>query len=545
MKRMILSLIVMTAWGCGGGGGDGDADADTGNEEVAPDLQDLDLSDPDSAEIPDDADAADADEGDPAQDPVDEEDGPAHYSYMTHTWPGTETRYYPGLYPLYAVRGADNLTAEGVQNYFEAWFGGREDEYKEFVGSTPVTHLGVSVMIDPALFFTDYWKNAETQPYDWKGTCGRISEARDPDAAPGGQPLYDWDWWDDLLGQPFVAEGRGRVIVKINETYTNASNDRLPLWMRNEGYAKPATSGGRWFCQMQDWAAVYMWQDIMAAFAARYEGDSRIVSVNMDEVYPSMWENETLCGHVHDLVADRAANAGLMEIMKAYLDVDPGMLWAMVNWYPGQTPALDTWENGYGGDSIGASDLPGVQGHWRQDMHFFNDMGTGSPCTVDGGDSQYMNSRLCQHYGVTRTAPVFVSTEENGWYVRDEYRTGHRSGDQNPWNADPWPENQTGSLPSDDGNLFPSARFFMWYASGEPRAETEEAKDSGLGQSGPDPCGVMPATFYCMYVPDWVPDDKPAWSTTNLSIDKWLEAIDTFGPRGTKAMFFHPDGYIP
>jgi hypothetical protein len=542
MKRELLIAITITAWACGGGKKAGDADADPGTDEPWPDAQDADTEDPGPADLPE------TDAGDTGEDPggEDEEDGPPPYSYLTNTWPGTETRYFPGLYPLYTARGSD-LTPAGVQAFFEDWFEGREDDYKEFVGSTPVTHLGVSIMVDPSLFFTEYWKNAEGQPYDWKGTCGRLPEAQDPDAAPGGRPLYDWAFWDELLGRPFIAEGKGRLIVKIQETYTNGSNDRCPLWMRNEGYATPGTDSGRWFCQMQDRAVVAMWQDIMAAFAARYDGDRRIASVNMDEVYPSLWEQRELCGNNHDLEFQTAAASGLMDIMKAYLDVDPGMLWAIVNWYPARTPAVDTWESGYGGDTIGANDLPGVQGHWRQDMKFFDDMGGGSPCTVDGDDAQWMNSRLCQHDGVNRTAPVFVSTEANGWIIAEANLSGHRNGAMNPWNADPWPRctEPAGSLPGDDGNLFPSARFWVWYASGEPRAESEAARDSGLGQDGPDPCGVMPASFYCMYVPDWAPDDRPAWTGGNLSIEKWLEAIDTFGPRGTKAMFYHPDGYVP
>jgi len=537
VRKNIFIIFLIATLSCNGGNGGEDADADIETDELVPEVQDVDAQEMDITDL---LDAVDISE-DPG-----EEEIPYPYSYLTNTWPGTGTRYFPGIYPLLARRGS-NLTAESVQEHWEAWFDGREEDYKEFIESTPVTHLGISIFVDPSLLFTDYWKHAGSQPYDWKGTCGRISEAQNPDAAPGGQPFYDWTWWDNLLSQPFLAEGKGRLIVKIQQTYTNASDDRCPLWMRNEGYAKPGTDNGRWYFQMQDLAAVYMWQDIMAAFATRYNGDTHIASINMDEVYPSMWEQETLCGNVHELSDEKAANSGLMEVMAAYLEVDPGMLWGMVNWYPSESPGVDAWENGYGGDSLGANDLPGVQGHWRQDMKFFKDMGTGSPCSVDAVDSRYMNSYLCQYYGVNAAAPVFVSTEANGWTINNENLTGHRNGSLNPWNVDQWPQVQEppGSLPNDDGNLFPSARFWVWYCSGEPRASSDADKDSGLGQEGVDPCGVMPANFYCMYVPDWVPTDKPAWTTANLSIEKWLEAIDTFGPQGTKAMFAHPDGYIP
>ena len=123
--------------------------------------------------------------------------------------------------------------------------------------------------------------------------------------------------------------------------------------------------------------------------------------------------------------------------------------------------------------------------------------------------------------------------------------SGHRNGSHNPWNVDPWPAwDPPGSLPKDDGDLFPSARFWVWYTSGAPRAATPAQQDSGLGQAGPDPCGVVPASFYSMAAASYSPADRPAWNPTNLSIDKWLRAFDTFGPRGTKAMFNHPPGYL-
>ena len=461
-------------------------------------------------------------------------------------WPGTSTRYYPGIYPAYTERGTERFSASRVQNYWESWFKGRENNYKEFVGDTPVTHLGVSIFIDPSLFFTEHWRNSSTQPYNWKGICDRISAAADPDAAPNGQPLYEWSRWDELLNQPFIAKNGGKVILKIQQTYTGNKNDRSPQWMRNEGYIVPSNNDNWWHSQMQDWATVYMWQDIVAAFAARYKGDSRIASINMDEAYPSDYQNRTMCGLVHNLKASKAVNSGLIEIMKAYLDVDPGMLWAMVNWHSAEydTPvsSIDRWESGYGGQTIGVNDLPGVQGHWINDPKFFNTMGSGSPGTVDAKESGGMNTYLYQYYGVNRTAPVFAGHEAHGWNLRDSARETHRTGSANPWNIKKWPR-AGGSLPNDGGKMFPSARFWAWYMSGAPRAEGDKA-DSKLGQVGRDPAGVAPANFYVMAVPTWFREDRPAWNKTNLSIQSWLDAFDTFGPRGTKAMFAHPDGYL-
>ncbi|MBW2525472.1 MAG: hypothetical protein JRI23_14900 [Deltaproteobacteria bacterium] len=419
-----------------------------------------------------------------------------------------------------------------------------EESYRERVGTTFVSHLGVTVMLDPGHFFTDHWDAATTAPYDWKGSCARFAEAADPAAAPGGEPLYDFAWIDAVLAQPFVAQAGGKIVLRVMETYASAS--RVPAWMKAEGYAQQLGGAGWWFSQMQDWAVIYLWQDVVAAFAQRYAGDERIASFVFDETFPALWDNVALCGNVHGLNPPRAANAGLMEVAAAYLAEDPTQLFTFVNWFAAESPPLDAFNQGYdlgnGQRSLGADDLPGAQGHWRQDMKFFQDGGSGAPCTVDAAEAEYMNYYLAQHAAIHGTGPVFVGAEANGWWIAET--TGHRTGSDNPWNVDPWPDwSPAGTLPNDDGNLFPSARFWVWYTSGPPRAELAADRDSGLGQSGSDPCGVVPATFY---VPDTPYDDPshPAWTPDNLSAAKFREAFDTFGPRGTKAMFHHPPGYL-
>jgi hypothetical protein len=454
------------------------------------------------------------------------------------TWPGTETRYYPGIYPL--IRTYD---LDAIQGDFDDWFGGVEDEYREFVGTTPVSYLGMSVGIEPGAFFSAEWKTASSAPYDWKGACARFEEAADPDAAPDGKPLYDFTWVDSLLEQEFVKNG-GKVILRMMETYSRSQD--TPEWMTAEGYSMPGV--GWLYNQMQDAALVYMWQDIMTAFAKRYAGDERIASVVFDETYPSLWEQQELCGHFGGIEdAAQAGNAGMMEIGKSILEVDPGMLYSIVNWFAATDTPLQTWEQGYelgdGSHTSGADDLPGVQGHWRQDIKFFQGEGSGDACSVDAPESKYMNFYLAQHAAIHHTGPVFSGDEANGWQVYE--LEGHRDGAKNPWNAGSWPDwDPPGSLPSDDGDLFPSAHFWLWYTSGAPRAETAAARDSGLGQDGEDPCGVVPSDFYVMAVPNWNPDDKPAWTSQNLSIAKWRKAFDTFGPNGTKAMFNFPPGYL-
>ena len=406
-----------------------------------------------------------------------------------------------------------------------------------------MTHLGINFNVNPGHFFTAYWRSSATAPYAWKSQCGRIAAAQDPDAAPGGQPLYDWAFWDGVLGQPFIAQGKGKLIVRVMETY--ASSGRTPLWMRNEGYAKPGTSDSWVYCQMQDRATVYMWQDIMAAFATRYRGDPRLAAMLFDETYPSLWEHQSLCGNLHGLNDGKAANAGLMEIMKAYLDVDPGMLWAIVNWFPAQSPVIETWEKGYdlggGKQSLGADDLPGVQGHLRQDIKFFDNEGGGRRA---------------------RSTPRAASFSTTCWPSTTPSRAARRSSSaMRPTAGSRQPERPSQRQPESlerrsvaglgSAGLaaqrrrrpFPSTRFWVWYTSGAPRAATPAQQDSNSARPGPTPAG------WCRQASTRCPRPllarrPPAWNPSNLSIDKWLRAFDTFGPNGTRAMFNHPPGYL-
>jgi hypothetical protein len=458
----------------------------------------------------------------------------------THVWPGTETRFYPGIYPL--IRTLDHQL---IQDEYDDWFAGEEDDYREHVGTTPVTFLGLGVLVDAGVFFSEHWKTSTSAPYDWKDVCSRIDDAADPDAAPGGENLYDWTWFDTLLDLPFVQNG-GKVVLRVMETYS--SGGKLPEWMLAEGYSTPGTDGGWSYSQMQDAAVVYMWQDIMTAFAKRYAGDDRFAAIVFDETFPSLWEHQTLCGNFRELSDDaQAANAGLMEIGKVILDEDPGALWTIVNWFAADDDPLTTWQNGYalgdGTHTPGADDLPGVQGHWRQDIKFFSAEGSGDACSVDATQSKYMNFYLAQHAAIHHTGPVFAGSEANGWTVNAS--TGHRNGAANPWGVSSWPEwDPAGSLPNDDGDMFPSARFWLWYTSGAPRAAEASERDSGLGQDGEDPCGVVPANFYMPSTPNYTPANRPAWTSDNLSIAQYKKAFDTFGPKGTKAMFNPPPGYL-
>jgi hypothetical protein len=80
----------------------------------------------------------------------------------------------------------------------------------------------------------------------------------------------------------------------------------------------------------------------------------------------------------------------------------------------------------------------------------------------------------------------------------------------------------------------------LWALSGAPKAADPAKRDSGLGQSGEDPPGIMP-----------VHDVVISWGenygkTPGLpTLAEVLAACDTFGPPGTAAFPYLPPGYVP
>ena len=80
-----------------------------------------------------------------------------------------------------------------------------------------------------------------------------------------------------------------------------------------------------------------------------------------------------------------------------------------------------------------------------------------------------------------------------------------------------------------------TASHILWALSGSPKGAN---RDSGLGQTGADPAGLMPVHTIIV---DW----GRSWQRNSPSLEDWHEAIDTFGPPGTFAFPYFPPGYQP
>ena len=114
--------------------------------------------------------------------------------------------------------------------------------------------------------------------------------------------------------------------------------------------------------------------------------------------------------------------------------------------------------------------------------------------------------------------PLVQSTENNGQRANTYFTTGI----ENPWGYSNERVPQTAS-------------HILWALSGPPTAHN---KDSGLGQVGEDPQGLMPVHTIII-------DFERDWHSNSPTAADWQKAIDTFGPPGTGAFPYLPPGYQP
>lgn len=78
----------------------------------------------------------------------------------------------------------------------------------------------------------------------------------------------------------------------------------------------------------------------------------------------------------------------------------------------------------------------------------------------------------------------------------------------------------------------------LWAFCGSPKAADPEKRDSGLGQVGEDPPGLMPAHNFTVL---WT----PTTGNSPATLADVHQACDTFGPAGTFAFPYLPEGYVP
>lgn len=440
------------------------------------------------------------------------------------TWPGTTTRFFPGIYFL-AGRNADPNRCSTV---FDEAFGSHndgEDWREENAAGTKITYVGVAVWINVETFYQD--PNVAPEAYD--STCSRSATAADPNWSN-----YSWDYLESVLAEPFIANG-GKLFVAIDDTFSNP----LPQWMIDQGMAY--TSDNRAALWRQTTMAAL--RDFYEAFATRFAGDERIASVMLTETYrgadpmpPDFDTGASTCGNIDGLTGIDAARQGRIYEAVALKAGDPDLMVTVMN----LVPAMET---GYASGSPGMNDLPGQWGGFTNGARLFvSDCGSGAAGEVDCTESPHSGFWTRQTYGITGSHAAGVDTQTNEWEISNT--TCCRLNDENPWAYSEWPV-VPGYWPGQGGEWKdqPTTAQWVWYNSGEPKNAND---DSGLGQSGRDPGGVSPVHFYLarnLPLPDLQASETDETSVDTRTYANFAEAFDTFGPPGTGAMFVYPAGY--
>ncbi|MBN1673825.1 MAG: fibronectin type III domain-containing protein [Kiritimatiellae bacterium] len=454
-------------------------------------------------------------------------------------WPGSNTRFYPGIYPR---SGAPDLDAAYHAGQLDDWWGGVDRRlYRETKNGRRLTHLGIKCIFSSKKIFSSYWHRHPDGPFDYANRNENSPLMQDPDARVNGQPVYDWSWFDAILALPLVANGECKVLFMYDDQ--GIRDNHCAWWVTQRMMME-----NREHPKKYDWVYARCKMDFLKAWARRYAGDPRIAALELSE-YAHLENEGKTCGYV---VPDQfwqvsAENGSFFYPAKAMLEADPGLMII----FTGPAAFTDRYFEGVG-TGLGLNDLPGVQCVCLQDIIFFSGTcGDGAPGTVDCETGQWAAKWLCQQALVRHDLPVMVCAERNGWRIGARDR---RVGAENPWNIDYWPNEDDPWDGEQEGGvgayMFPDPAFWLWYCSGRPRAEGAAA-DSGLGQPGADPPGVIPAVFYDP-TPPWCSTPgcasadgqfSDSWYYGNLSRARYRKAFRMFGPSGTKAMFNLPKGY--
>ncbi len=449
-------------------------------------------------------------------------------------WPGTTTRFSPGIYYF----GGRNPSPADVTRVFDrafAAYNDGEDWRARDDDGDFLTHVGVYVQLN----LRDLYVDESLAPAAYDVTCARSPVAADPSWSN-----YDWAYVEDLLSVPFVADGRGKLYVALDDTHAQP----LPAWMVDQGMVdtarNPGATGRTRRAALWRRAATNALMDFYEAFARRFAGDERIAAVMITETNTGSTADRDIdtgassCGNIDGLTGRNAHRQGRVYQAVALKAGDPDLMVMVMNMHR-------SMETGYGPGLPGMNDLPGQWGTLNNGGRLFNtDCGSGSYPEIDCGslgDPGRATLMLRQEYGLLRSHPTGIDTQTNEW--TNSAPSCCRLGSQNPWGYASWPVVR-GFWPGQGGEWKnqPTPQHWVWYNSGEP---TGTEGDSGLGQTGRDPGGVSPVSFYLPRPTNQIRrSDTDSTVADTRTYESFADAFDTFGPLGTGAMFSTlPAGY--
>ena len=407
----------------------------------------------------------------------------------TGVFPGTNLKFYPG----FVMAGSPNDTAAYLESRYEEFFAGsRKETYRP---------PGIYAGIIRAGHWRQYYTNAAVKPTD-------TTDHTDPG--------YDWSKLDAVFSLNCVQNEGVMVVITIGEIAFGGGH-KMPAWLINAPYNGEFVSGLDGGSEVNKNTPKYYRYSGPDAQGRTDVGVSPPIVDEFVNFHRAMYEHVVATGNI-----DKVMFVGTDEFFVSNNPQLPAD-YNKNDFYHGVGTRLGLVASIWAESNIMVSAIS-VVAESKDYLWSYMDsptVGMGFPdmkLSSTGGVVNGIDVRFRDDNGVYQkdNRLLFESTQSHG----QRENTYFTPGVQNPWGY--------------SGVWVPqTVSHILWVLSGSPTAIN---KDSGLGQVGDDPAGLMPVhTVVC----DW----GQSWQRNSPPLSEWHDAIDTFGPPGTKAFPYLPPGY--
>lgn len=393
-------------------------------------------------------------------------------------FPGTTRRFSPTI----LLTGQGGTTPSGWNSIWNQWV---EPYYNDWIDPTEGVKMG---LYHPAYALKNFYVGSVVP-----------SNPSNPN-----DPAYDWSHFDAQLGSSPIAQGKAKFHFMLD-----VEGSTIPAWMAAAGYVHQASPEQKEVIDFSNAGLVSAMQGFWSAFAARYNDDIRVYTILIDEdnskggVDENAFQNgkitvythcSTVCSKIQVIVT---MNPVIIEDLCVDTQIGPGQ--------------SDIKMFGF---DCGPTNFPPPGGY---------------SCTLE-------THRACERHNSVLSSPPRAARPVCLLSISNGYRIiGGADGYSPPSLTNPWGELLPTPLEppaNSDTNVTPA--IYAWYISGEPRGSN---KDSGLGQAGNDPIGIIPSNYFCI--------TTTGLRHANETPADWDRALSIFGASGTKAVPAIPVGFDP
>ena len=402
-------------------------------------------------------------------------------------FPGTNLKFYPGI----IIWSHENQSPSSIEANWQALFSAEKNRKETY--RPPGVYGGVTAKLN----WSRYYKDQTVRPED---------PTDHTDSA------YDWTSIDNIFNINAVKNEGALVVIKVSDI----GNGRPPKWLLNEPY------NGGFLAQVYGDNP----PTTLTPKYYRYATPDNRGYTNAGNSLPIVEEYIYFHQALHDhLIATGHINKVMLVHLGEVFISNPNLPadYNSTGFQHGTGVRNQQIAKIWAGSQIfvQASSLVGPYTQTLWEYMDSSTLGITFPDMKMNGTKHFSGAQRFTHPDGTDQKdlrPLSQAIEANGFRANTYFSPGI----PNPWGYSGVSVPQTMS-------------HVLWALSGSPKGEN---KDSGLGQEGTDPSGVMPVHNVLV---SW----SMTWDDLNPSLDEWHEAIDTFGPPGTFAFPYLPPEYQP